>query len=86
MLFPTPCPFLHEGSRVIKTETAFAIKNPQNCLFQSHSDLTQFLEQRTFSLTKEQQQQQILPWNKVVVLPSVTHFQHKILAKDVPLL
>lgn len=49
-------------------------------MFQSQSEPTQFLEQQTFSMTKEQQQQ-LLPWNKVVVLPSVTHFQHKLLPK-----
>lgn len=73
MPFPTPYPFLLYGSRAIKVEDSICNLKKQNSVFQSQNELILFLKQRTFSLTK-QQQQQILPWNKVVVLPPVAHF------------
>lgn len=71
MPFPTPYPFLLYGSRAIKVEDSICNLNKTR-VFQSQTELTLILKQRTFSITT--QQQKILPWNKVVVLPPVAHF------------
>lgn len=77
---PYSLPFLALRKQGKKNRDSIWNKKNPKTMFQSHSEPIHILEQWTFSVTKEHQQQ-VSPWNKVVVLPSVTHFQHKLLPK-----